>query len=454
MIMGTKPQDGTTRGNPFPRGTGGSNSFRIPALVTLSDGALVAAADARWNTTYDGGGLDTVVSRSEDEGDVWHYHFANYLGDNGNVYNGAESTCFIDPALAVTADDVIYMLVDLYPYGVALNGSGNTIPSSAAGFNEEGKLLLSGDDHKTYGFYLDGSVIRRGDGSVVQEYCVDDHFFLLRNGQPVSNLFFADSPYKVNRTGYLYLTQSADGGKTWSAPMLLNVKREEELACLAAPGRGLVTRKGSVIFPVYSYNGSSESQRMSFLYSDDGKLWRRSADFAGAGWSSESAVVELPDGTLRFFYRNGTAELCYADFSVETDSWKGAVHTGVSVNSNCQLSAIMYSKTIGGKPVILVSCPTGPKGAGSDICHASYRLNGRIFAFAAEADQPMRKAGSVAVTDHEAQFLYSCLTELPDGRVGILFEDHESCWGVGEDCYYTMRYEIYNLSDSMGIIFD
>ena len=63
-----KPEGGTTFGCPFPRGFGGSNSFRIPALVTLGDGTLVAAADARWNTTYDGGGLDTVTGVSRDGG--------------------------------------------------------------------------------------------------------------------------------------------------------------------------------------------------------------------------------------------------------------------------------------------------------------------------------------------------------------------------------------------------
>ena len=100
-VTGTKPANGTTTGEPFPQGTGGSNSFRIPALVTLSDGTIVAAADARWNTTYDGGGLDTIVSHSTDNGANWSFTFANYLGDNGNTYNGSMSTAFIDPALAV-----------------------------------------------------------------------------------------------------------------------------------------------------------------------------------------------------------------------------------------------------------------------------------------------------------------------------------------------------------------
>lgn len=450
MIMGKRPEDGMTASNPFPRGTGGSNCFRIPALVTLSDGTLVAAADARWNATFDGGGLDTAVSRSRDGGFTWHYSFANYLGDNGNVYNGEASTCFIDPALAVTGDDTVWMLTDLYPYGVALNGIGNTQPESGTGFNEEGKLLLSGDAHETYGFYLEGGDIYTGDGTKVPGYRVDGYFNLYRKGERLSNLFFGDSPFRVMRTGFLYLTKSVDGGETWSEPLLLNVKRNGEQVCLASPGRGLVTADGILIFPVYSYGGSAESQRTSFLHSRDGIHWERSGDFTGAAWSSESAVVEPEEGTLCFFYRNATARLCWADYDLKTNTWGTAAVTDIPTNSNCQISAIVHSKTFQGRPLILVSCPTGPYGAGSDQSHAAFRRNGRIFAFTAEADGSLRKAGSLAVSDSEEQFMYSCLAELPDGTVAILYEDGETRWGMGEDCYYTVAFRKYSFPALFG----
>lgn len=49
----------------------GSTCFRIPALITRADSSLFAAADAHWNTTYDGGGLDTIVARSDTDGENW-----------------------------------------------------------------------------------------------------------------------------------------------------------------------------------------------------------------------------------------------------------------------------------------------------------------------------------------------------------------------------------------------
>ena len=75
-----------------------SNSYRIPSMVTLKDGTIVAAADARYNTTYDGGGLDTLAAYSTDGGVTWNYSAANYWPDNGDSYN-AKSTAFLDPSL-------------------------------------------------------------------------------------------------------------------------------------------------------------------------------------------------------------------------------------------------------------------------------------------------------------------------------------------------------------------
>ena len=454
--MGNKPADGTTKGEPFPKGTAGSNSFRIPALVTLSNGTMIAAADARWNTTYDGGGLDTIVSYSTDGGATWNYTFANYLGDHGNEYNGSKSTAFIDPALTVVGDTV-YMLVDLYPYGVALNGSGHTNPVIATGFNADGKLLLSADNHQSYNFYLDGDTIYTKDGTPVEGYTVDAYFNITEESTNLkSNLFFSNSPYKVVRTGFLYLTKSVDGGKTWSEPELLNLKNGSEQVCLVAPGRGLVTSDGMIVYPVYSFYGDNEpsgnSQRMSFVYSYDGVNWARSKTL-NYNWSSESVAVELNNGALRFFFRNGTTNLCYVDYS--NGAWETpVVLETVDTNSNCQISAISYSKTVDGKQVILVSCPTGPNEGGSNLSGASSRLNGKIFAFTVGEDGFMSLVGEKNVTSGGAQFMYSCLTELADGSVAILYEDCEAGWGTGSDKYYTMDFSKYDLVADFGLTFD
>ena len=449
--MASRPEDGVTAGHPFPKGTGGSTSFRIPAMITLADGTIVAAADARWNTTYDGGGLDTIVSRSTDGGISWNYTFANYLGDNGNSYNGTRSTTFIDPALA-TDGDKIYMLCDLYPYGVALNGNKDIAPKAVTGFNEDGKLRLkkhnAEDSDDSYQFYLDGDTIYAEDGNAVPGYVVDEYFNITGNGTD-SNLFFHDSPYQVMRTSYFYLTTSDDGGENWSAPQLLNVKTDEELAYLAAPGRGIVTEDGTIVFAAYSYKGSEATQRMDFIYSEDeGENWSRAETGTPDQWSSESAVVELEDGTLRFFFRNGTSHLCYVDY--REDGWEKPVQTSLLTNSNCQISAVRYSRKEKGRQVLLVSCPTGPDGQGSNSSTGGpapdgKRLNGKIFVGLVNEDNTMEwmEDKHIQVNQNNAEFMYSCLTELEDGTIALLYEDHQSGWGAGADKYYTMDFQTY-----------
>ena len=458
----SKPADGTTIGEPFSKGTAGSSSFRIPSLVTLSDGTLVAAADARWNTTYDGGGLDTIVSRSSDDGANWNYTFANYLGDNGNEYNGSDSTCFLDPAMAVTSDDTIYMLVDLYPYGVALNGEGHTTPTTAKGFDGQGHLLLSNDNHSSYGYYLENGKIYSSDGTEQTGYTVDDHFNVTEPNGTTTNLFFKDSTFKVVRTGFLYLTKSTNKGETWSAPTLLNLKTTSEQVCLVGPGRGLVTSSGMIVFPCYSFHGdnqpSGNTQRLSFIYSTDGTNWNRTSEF-NYNWASEAAVVELADGKLRFFFRNGTTNLCYVDYNVTSNAWGSVVNTGLDTNSNCQISAITYSKTVDGKQVIFVSCPTGKNENGSNESSASARLNGKIFVGLVNEDanktMSWQQDSTVGVNSNNAYFMYSCLAELKDGKVAILYEDHENAWGAGykdgKECYYTMEFDTFELN---GLEFD
>lgn len=419
-----KPSDGQTSGQPFAAGTGGSQNFRIPAIVTLDDGTIVAAADARWNTSADAGGLDTIVSRSSDNGANWNYTFANYLGDNGNTYV-EESATFIDPALA-TDGSTIYMLADLFPGGVALNSS-NQKPEAAAAFDEQGRLKLAQSGSSDYSYYLGEfengrAQIFGADGNAVEDYTVDEYFNLYQGDVEVSNLFFSDSPYQVVKTSYLYLTKSTDKGATWSAPTLINVKADDEQFYGVGPGTGIVTSDGTILFSAYKWNGTDSSQRSSFIYSTDGgETWERTENATGNTWSSENQLVELNDGTIRMFFRNGSNQICYVDATGNADegyTWGSIVQTGVSNNSNCQISALKYSRTINGKEAILLSCPTESSGL-----FGNTRSAGKIFVGLVNDDGTMdfNSFSSTAVTD--GTFQYSCLTELSDGSVGLLYEN-------------------------------
>ena len=142
MTWGEKPADGVTEDQPFASGTGGSSNFRIPCMVTLDDGTVVTACDARWNHSSDACGLDTIVSYSKDNGATWNYTFANYLGDYGNGFN-YNASAFIDPSI-VTDGKTVYMIADIYPAGIAINTTPDTHRplTGSTGFDEYDRLIL------------------------------------------------------------------------------------------------------------------------------------------------------------------------------------------------------------------------------------------------------------------------------------------------------------------------
>ena len=417
---GVKPQDGTTKEQPFWSGTGGSTKFRIPCLVSLNDGTLVAGCDARWNTSLDGGGLDTIVSRSTDKGKTWHYTFANYLGDNGNTHNN-NSTAFIDPAMA-TDGEKVYMIADLYPAGYALNGASHA-PVAGKSHDENGNILLADarkwqncwvndrQNEANYTYHLEKNdkkesdsayVIKDANGAIVEGYTVDAYFNI--KGKDVdANLFEADSPFQVWPTDYLYLTTSEDAGATWSVPTIVNMRKDHEQSLLVGPGRGMVTSKGRILFTAYEFTGSDKNSVA--IYSDDGgKTWERGKSVSG--WSSEAVVTEA-DGKLYMFTRHG-GYYTSDDFG---ETWSTQKNMGISYWLNCQLTAITYPKKIDGKTAILFATPSSSSG----------RAAGKIFVGLVQDDGTLDWKYNYSING-SAYYAYSCLTILPDGTIGLLYE--------------------------------
>lgn len=426
--------------NPFPAGEQGSSTFRIPALVSLKDGTIIAACDARWTTYADGGGLDTIVAYSKDYGSSWISLLANYLGDNGNVWNAA-STAFIDPAIA-TDGSTVYLVADLFPAGYALNGANNSPVAGFTGYTKEGYLSLrfvnennrysvsfySNSQLKeeyqdlynyitnpdSYSYYLKDGKIYQADGTAVEGYTVDGKFNITGDGVS-TNLFCADSPYQPWPTDYLYLTRSTDGGATWSDPTLINVKYDFEQTCLVGPGTGIVLDDGTIVFACYEY--TSGTQVSSLIYSEDGgATWQRTAGATtrGGHWSSEAVPVQVDSNTIRLFYRDSYATLYYTDYTRSGGGWApgSPVDTGVSKTYNNQISAIRYSQLIDGKQAILVSTANG--GGRS-------RSAGTIYTFLLNGDNTMELAYTYSVNGSD-YYAYSSLAELADGSIGLLYE--------------------------------
>lgn len=454
ITMGQKPQDGTTPAQPFAAGTGGSQNFRIPGIVTLANGTLIASCDARWNQTGDGAGLDTIVSYSTDNGANWHYTLANYLGDNGNVKN-VYSTSFIDPAIA-TDGTTAYMIADLFPAAIALNTSKHSPVAGKNGLDENGNLMLRNTNlnveawdysnkaaNAPYNFYLNAAEgkIYNYDGTVVEGYAVDAHFNITGNGVD-TNLFCADSPYQPYPTNYLYLTTSTDG-KNWSAPQLLNLKEANEQTLLVGPGNGTYDAKNDrLIFTAYEHSGSTE--RSALIWKDSSGQWHRSADATNNQRSSEATAVVLADGTVRCFYRGDSSQLQYTDYTWDAQKnnyvpSKMEQTFNVTRTPNNQMSAIKYSKQVGGKDLILLS---------TAATTSTTRLDGHIYALTVNADNSMELLKSYDVVPGQSEvYNYSCLTEMDNGNIALLYED------VCNSSSSSIVYKTIAIEDIVGEVF-
>lgn len=449
----SKPADGTTQGRPFVSDNP-SHWYRIPSMVTLDDGTVVAAADARWDGGMDGGGNDVITARSTDNGDTWSYTWAGYYGDNGNVFSKA-STSYCDSNIA-TDGKTLYMLSTFFASGVAINGtSANAQPSKDTGLDSQGRLLLArnGGDYDYYvgAVGADGyaSIYRTSDSTVVSGYKVNGEFELFKHDAYVGCVWYSNCKFQAKKCQYLFFRTSTDGGKTWSAPSLVNARKSGEKFLGAGPGRAVVTDDGTICMPVYVYGdnawGSGDaSQATSFIYSKDhGKTWSRTANFTstssfgGSGWSSEAQLVDLGNGVVRCFYRNGKKKIMYCDATWNGSGyqWGDVVDTGIDIWGNCQLSAIMYPYLIDGKRAILVSSPSSTQG----------RKTGAIFTLLLNDDNTVStEYAKKTITAEGATFAYSCLTVLKDGRVADLYET--------DACDFT--YKVYDIQSLTGMDVD
>ena len=456
---GSKPADGTTEYQPYISGTP-SEMFRIPAMVTLDSGTIVTVAEARWNGGMDGGGNDTMVSRSTDGGSTWEYTFANYYPDNGNVFSKAStSTC--DHEL-VTDGTNLYLLTTFFPAGYALNASSanNQVVSGDTAFADIGGVLRvklfkygEGGNYNYYvgDFNADGAAgrapIMNNNGTETGYYVDHDYYIYNGTSKTGGNLFYSDGEFQTAKVTFLLFRKSTDEGKTWSDFIPVPAKYSDEAFLGVGPGRGIYDADHDrLIFSTYSWNKTNNSQRSSFIYTDDeGKTWHRSPDFPkldgvfSGNWSSENAIVQLDANTIRCFVRNGWKRMTYADAvwngtSYEWQSYKdgylyinGTPATGdIGTDSGCQLSAIKYSKQLqyNGNyyDAILLSTPRGS------------RSNGVVYTLLIDKDHNIVNLDSskrlkdkqIMYTVNSSFFAYSCLTELKDGSVALLYENQSA----------------------------
>ena len=435
---GYYPVEEITEGQPFPAGTGGCASFRIPALIRLADGGLFAATDARWTSPDDDfGGIDTIYAVSDDGGAHWRHGYAAYFPDSlGSPKDLKNATICIDPMPVQTPDGVIRIFVNLNPTGVSI---ALRWPGTGTGFTEIGgvsRLALTDDyaraddDPAAFPFYLGASdggfapILRRAGGDA--GFAADGFFNLYRRTadgyvpllqrqtdtgrEIVQNLFYKDALFHVYNTTYTLQLASADGARTWSCELVSDrVKLPDESAVIAAPGHGLVTAAGRTVLPFYTM--TPERSASFLVFSDDCRRFARSPLVPASPeipWSGEGKPVELPDGAIRLFFRNRVRRICYADYHPETNAWDAPVALPVTVHSDCNFGAL----ALGGRILIAYARGVGPE--------ARTRSHGRLYVFRLDEKQNMLLADVLPIT--EDAFSYAVLARTGPDAASVLYD--------------------------------
>ncbi len=467
--------------DPFPKDCLGSHCFRIPAILVTKEKAVLAATDVRWAHGQDtAGNLETAVARSEDGGRTWKRQIVNHYDD---VEDGSErcifSAAFIDPVLAVDSLGTLYLLTDMCP---AFVGSwavdGMVCGQEGGGRHANGRLALKDMEsavcaetqilnEDTYPYYIGeeenglARVLRIRDDLPYGGYLVDPEGYLYRQtgdsvekvmilqlngaGQPTerrihANIFYAASPLKAYPAFHLALRTSTDDGRTWSGLRFIDDQIGGRGFTGTCPGRGYACNyqgKERVLVPIYDNLLGTEFA--SVIYTEDqGRTWKRSGRASQTGLrengerikSSESQIVELPDGTLRMFSRNQIDEITFTDSTDGGETW-GEYRREPQLHycGNCMISVINYSKEIDGKPAVIASYPGGDK----TLYH---RVNGVIAIGLIDAsDNTIDWRYHVPV--NEAPYFYSCLTELPDGNIALYYEYEP----------YALHYVVYTVEE-------
>ena len=214
---------------------------------------------------------------------------------------------------------------------------------------------------------------------------------------------------------------SYDNGKTWSAPELLSaqIKTEDEDFLGIGPGRGTVINydgKERIIFAVYDNVGNGpvvHNENVSTIYSDDnGVTWHRGAETKCRTMltkTSEAQIVELGGDKLRMFARNQGRYVAYADSTDGGHSWtKFRSDLDLPSNANCMVSFI--NAEVDGKQFVLGSYTSNKKNRADGVIRVGVIENGDI-----------NWINTYYIND--GFFAYSCLTQLADGNIGMLYED-------------------------------
>jgi sialidase-1 len=356
------------------------HTSRIPGIATANNGDLLAIYDVRYESGRDlQGDIDIALSRSADKGATWQpMQVILDKGAWGNLpekFNGVS-----DPNILVDTKTGTIYVAGLWMYGVL----------DADGKWTEGLT----DTSKNW-----------------------NHQWRAKGSQP---------GLEPKQTAQFLLTKSTDNGKTWSEPVNLTplCKRPEWWLWAPAPGRGIVLRDGTLVFPTQGRDNTGHPFSNITYSKDGGKIWTVSNPALNGG-TTECMAVELADGSVMLNMRtnankgingagNGRTVVVTKDLGktwVEHPTSRKAL-----IEPVCMASLFQHQYTVQGKQqsVLVFLNPHSTTARDHITLQASFD-DGKTW--------PVNKH---ILLDELSGRGYSCITSVDNNTIGVLYESSQA----------------------------
>ncbi len=408
----------------FYKGLGGCENYRIPLITTTKSGVTIATVDARYDAVGDNPNhIMRGVRTSSDSGETWSDIQLTHDYGGVGIYDGAAA---MDGSLLYDDEtDTVWMIFCHTP-----NGIGNVASEAGSGYDRLGRKILFAKDGEKFFVEEDYRVVDAKGADT--GYSIDIYNRLYKDGECCGSVCHGiDRKFTILNTSFLQIIKSTDNGKTWTDPFDLNptLKKEWMRFLGAGPSNGIKIKhgkyKGRLVFSLYF--SSVDSLRLSSpvaMYSDDkGETWtlgdsvNHDREFDGRVLNQrflddtrasmgESKIFEIEDGKLRIFIRNQVFKTtAYADSYDGGQTWTNVNPTEDLIDPICQTNVLRVERD--GKVYHLFSNPEKD----------NKRVNGTV-----KVSVDNTKTWIAKRRIDPGEFSYSCMTELPDGQIGLLYE--------------------------------
>lgn len=340
--------------------------------------------------------------------------------DKGSLY-------YRIPAIAATADGkrLVTLTDDRINHGADLPNHCYVV----AQYSDDGGKSWS-EPKRVAGTATTGGDYGHGDAQIITNRITGEIIGIMTSS-PTSNAGFWGST--VEKPQAWKVMKSKDGGLTWSVP----VNHTRSLYAQGSPnpnieagfsgsGAGLQKRDGTLISPFVGRNTDKSQHYYNFISKDGGDTWELYGK-SGTTAADEPKVLERNNGDLAISVRTGGYNfhnVSTNDGLTWTKSPQTRFNTGISGNA-CDGEYMVWSSKLDGNPWNIV-LQTGPNsGSRENVSIALSTDEGETFG----TPKTICPAGSA----------YSAATVLPDGTLGVYYEENGVFGG------YTMRFVRFSL---------